>query len=77
MNQSSEVTATDSLIQGSFDDQNDPKQRELEHPKSLPPWLDIIVFWQHTKADQEISATWNLKSSKYTLPLHCCHPYYW
>jgi hypothetical protein len=57
-----DVTVADSLIQGSFEEAStEPKQPE--HPKSLPPWLDIIVYWQHTKSEQPISPTWSIKSS--------------
>eukprot|EP00026_Physarum_polycephalum_P000294 Phypoly_transcript_00294.p1 GENE.Phypoly_transcript_00294~~Phypoly_transcript_00294.p1 ORF type:complete len:1701 (-),score=242.89 Phypoly_transcript_00294:112-5214(-) len=62
ISESSDGVAAESLVQGSASEQStEPKQPE--HPKSLPPWLDIIVYWQHTKADQPISATWNIKSS--------------
>jgi hypothetical protein len=62
INESSDGVATESLVQGSVNDQS-TESKQPEHPKSLPPWLDIIVYWQHTKADQPISPTWNIKSS--------------
>lgn len=65
INESGAITATDGTLNSSIDDTKvaltvgDAKERNVQ----LPPWLDIIIYWQHTKADQPISAMWGLKSS--------------
>lgn len=39
-------------------------QSTQEQAPVLPPWLDVIIYWQHTKADQRISASFGVKPAK-------------
>lgn len=64
------ITATDGTLNSSSDDTKvviDSSSKGDRPASQLPPWLDIIVYWQHTKADQPISANWGLKSSMFLL----------